>query len=80
MDGVMTKLSPIKSLRRETIRPYRHYGRSIVISLENDIIFLRLKGTRKSLAMPITDLLDTLYRRQAAAGKAREWVFHVAMW
>ena len=67
----MTKLSSIKPIRRETIRPYRHYGRAIVISLENDIISLRLKGTRTSHEIPISHLLDTLYRRKATAAGGR---------
>jgi len=64
----MTKLTT-KPIRRETIHPYRHYRRTIVVSLFDDIISLRLKGTRSSHEITIESLLDTLYRRKAAASR-----------
>jgi hypothetical protein len=59
----MTKLK--KRIQRESLETYKHYGRTIVISLFADTISLRLKGTRTSYAIAVSHLLDDLCRRAA---------------
>ena len=44
---------------------YKHYGRTIIISLFADTISLRLKGTRTSYEIPVAYLMDDLCRRAA---------------
>lgn len=71
----MTKLR--RPVRRETLECYKHYNRTIVVSLFADTIGLRLKGTRKTYDIPVSHLMDTLCRRevlrlQAAKREARK--------
>jgi hypothetical protein len=44
----VTKLT--KPISRETIQQYRHYGKTIIVTLFADSVSLRLKGTRKEKA------------------------------
>jgi hypothetical protein len=64
----VTKLT--KPISRETIQQYRHYGKTIIVTLFADCISLRLKGTRKEKAyqLPIPHLMDELCRREARRG------------
>jgi hypothetical protein len=61
----MTKLD--KPVSRETFSAYRHYRKTIVVTLFNECISLRPKGTRKEKAyeLPIAHLMDDLCRREA---------------
>jgi hypothetical protein len=59
----MTKFS--SPVRRETLQTYRHYRRTIIISLYADTISLRLKGTRTAYEIPVSHLMDDLCRREA---------------
>jgi hypothetical protein len=60
----MTKLH--KPVSRKTLGEYRHYRKTIVVTLFNDCISLRLMGTRKQKAyeLPIARLMDELCRRE----------------
>jgi hypothetical protein len=55
----------IKPVRRVTIETYKHYRRTIVVTLYADTISLRLKGTRTAYEIPVTHLMDDLCRREA---------------
>jgi hypothetical protein len=60
----------IKPVRRQTVEPYKHFKRKIVVTLFADAIALRLKGTRTSYEIPVAHLLDDLCRREAQRIKA----------
>jgi hypothetical protein len=53
------------AISRETFGQYRHYGKTIIVTLFADCVSLRLKGTRKEKAyqLPIPRLMDELCRR-----------------
>jgi hypothetical protein len=55
----------VKPIRRVTIEPYKHYRRTIVVTLYADTISLRLKGTRTAYEIPVHHLMDDLCRREA---------------
>jgi hypothetical protein len=54
-----------KPVRRVTREPYKHYRRTIVVTLAHDAISLRLKGTRTAYEIPVSHLMDDLARREA---------------
>jgi hypothetical protein len=61
----MTKLK--KAVSREPLSEYRHYRKTIVSTLFDDCVSLRLKGTRRANAyeLLIAHLMDDLCRRGA---------------
>jgi len=68
----VTKLT--KPISRETLGQYRHYGKTIIVTLFADCVSLRLKSTRKEKAyqLPIPHLMDELCRREARTRYDRE--------
>ena len=55
----------VKPVRRTTMEQYKHYKRTIVVTLAHDTISLRLKGTRTAFEIPVAHLMDDLCRREA---------------
>jgi hypothetical protein len=74
MIGVTTLTKPIS---RETLGQYRHYGKTIILTLFADCVSLRLKSTRKEKAyqLPIPHLMGfkrtTPYSSMAAENSAK---------
>jgi hypothetical protein len=52
-------------VRRETIDTYKHYRRTIIVSLYADTISLRLKGTRTAYEIPVNHVMDYVLRIEA---------------
>jgi len=61
-----------RPVRRETIEPYKHYQRTIIVGLYADTISLRLKGTRTAYEIPVAHLARRLMPARSTTIRTRE--------
>lgn len=65
----MTPLS--KPVTRRALRPFMHYGKRLVVTLEpGDLLSLRLERDRSRVSIPLAELYRQLIAREVAAKRA----------
>lgn len=65
----MTPLS--KPVTRRALRPFMHYGKRLVVTLEpGDLLSLRLERDRSRVSIPLAELYRELLTREARAKRA----------
>ena len=63
----------LKPVTRRALRPFMHYGKRLVVTLEpGDLLSLRLERDRSGVSIPLAELYRQLIAREVAARRAEK--------